>query len=89
MTNYKIRMSNQAKTDRDRIKTLPALQKRVQKLIELISENPFSVPPGYEKLSGKLNGLYSRRINKQHRILYEVREGEKTIIIFRMWTHYE
>ena len=89
MTKYKVLMSKQAKEDRDKIKTVPALQKKVDKLIELVSGNPFSSPPSYEKLFGKLQGLYSRRINKQHRLVYEVREEEKTIIIFRMWTHYE
>ncbi len=52
-------------------------------------ENPFCYPPSYEKLSGDLLGLYFRRINRQHRIIYEVDEENRTIHIIRMWTHYE
>ena len=52
-------------------------------------ENPFCYPPTYEKLCGELSGLYSRRINRQHRIVYEVVEGTKEIHIIRMWTHYD
>ena len=51
--------------------------------------DPFCYPPSYEKLSGYLNGLYSRRINRQHRIVYEVDEEIREIHILRMWTHYE
>ena len=51
--------------------------------------NPFCYPPSYEKLSGDLSGLYSRRINRQHRIVYEVDEEKHEIHIIRMWTHYE
>ncbi|HOV41368.1 MAG TPA: Txe/YoeB family addiction module toxin [Oscillospiraceae bacterium] len=65
------------------------LDKRVKALIELIKENPFKNPPPYEKLQGDLQGAYSRRINIQHRLVYEVLEKEKTIKILSMWTHYE
>ena len=54
-----------------------------------MSEDPFCYPPTYEKLVGDLSGLYSRRINRQHRIVYEVIEDKKEIHIIRMWTHYE
>ena len=52
-------------------------------------EDPYIYPPTYEKLTGELNGLYSRRINRQHRIVYEVDEKKKEIRIIRMWTHYD
>ena len=52
-------------------------------------EDPFCYPPAYEKLSGDLSGLYSRRINRQHRIVYEVNETNKEIHIIRMWSHYD
>lgn len=62
---------------------------KAKKLVEVIKENPFENPPPYEKLQGDLKGLYSRRINIQHRLVYEVLEEEQTIKIIRMWTHYE
>ena len=64
-------------------------KERVKKLLNLIATNPFQTPPSYEKLVGDLNGYYSRRINRQHRIVYRVLENEKEIHIIRMWTHYE
>lgn len=65
------------------------LKKSAQKLLNIIQKNPFQNPPPYEKLVGDLTGAYSRRINIQHRLVYEVIEAEKTIKIIRMWTHYE
>ena len=65
------------------------LDKRAKALIELIRQNPFQNPPAYEKLVGDLKGLYSRRINNQHRLVYQVYEEEKTIKIISLWTHYE
>ena len=62
---------------------------KTKKLIELISENPFQNPPPYEKLVGDMSGLYSRRINIQHRLVYQVYEEEKAIKIVSMWSHYE
>ncbi len=65
------------------------LKKTVQNLIAILKNNPFQNPPPYEKLLGDLSGKYSRRINIQHRLVYEVFEKEKTVRILRMWTHYE
>lgn len=89
MISYKLLMTKQAKADRDKVKKVPALRKKVEQLLELIIENPYSSPPSYEKLSGDLNGAYSRRLNKQHRLVYTVNESTKEITILRMWTHYE
>ena len=82
-------MVKQAEKDLKKIKTIPALRNNLKELLGIIAENPFANPPGYEKLTGDLNGFYSRRINKQHRLVYEVFEGSRTIKIARMWTHYE
>jgi len=65
------------------------LDEKAKSLIEIIKENPLQNPPPYEKLVGDLNGAYSRRINVQHRLVYEVYESEKTIKIISLWTHYE
>ncbi len=65
------------------------LDKKVKNLIDLISQNPFQNPPPYEKLIGDMLGLYSRRINIQHRLVYEVFEKEKSIKIISMWSHYD
>lgn len=65
------------------------LDKKVKSLIEIIKENPFKIPPSYEKLQGDLQGAYSRRINIKHRLVYEVFENEKIIKVISMWTHYE
>ena len=65
------------------------LKDKAQALLDLIKVDPFQNPRPYEKLVGDLQGLYSRRINIQHRLVYEVFRKEKTIRILRMWTHYE
>lgn len=65
------------------------LDKKAKALIELIKDDPFKNPPPYEKLQGDLQGAYSRRINIQHRLVYEVLEEEKIVKILSMWTHYE
>jgi Txe/YoeB family toxin of toxin-antitoxin system len=65
------------------------LKQKTLKLIELIRHDPYQYPPEYELLKGDLNGLVSRRINKQHRLVYEVIEKENLIKIYRMWSHYQ
>lgn len=65
------------------------LRDKAQALLDVIQINPFQNPPPYEKLVGDLQGAYSRRINIQHRLVYEVIEPETTVKILRMWTHYE
>lgn len=64
------------------------LKPKAQQLLEIIRQNPFTSPPSYEKLQGDLKGAYSRRINVQHRLVYEVIESQNTIKIIRMWSHY-
>jgi len=65
------------------------LIEKVKKLITILENNPFQNPPPYEKLIGDLSGAYSRRINIQHRLVYQIFENEKIVRILRMWTHYE
>ena len=64
-------------------------KERVERLLEIIREDPFSAYPPYEKLIGDLLGAYSRRINRQHRLVYSVHKNERTIKIISMWEHYE
>ncbi|CAG7588447.1 hypothetical protein PEPTYR26121_00816 [Peptoniphilus tyrrelliae] len=86
---YKILITKAALKDKEKIKGNKALESKVKNLIELISKNPYESPPSFEKLKGNLDGLISRRINIQHRLVYQVYEEEKVIKIISMWTHYE
>ena len=65
------------------------LKAKAQELLAVIKENPFQNPPPYEKLVGDLAGAYSRRINIQHRLVYQVLAEEHTVKVLRMWSHYE
>jgi toxin YoeB len=65
------------------------LKERAVSLLEILARDPFANPPPYEKLVGDLAGAYSRRINIQHRLVYQVVKSGKTVKILRMWTHYE
>ncbi len=65
------------------------LKAKAQQLLALIAEDPYRKPPPYEKLIGDLAGAYSRRINIQHRLVYQVLEDQKTIKVLRLWSHYE
>lgn len=65
------------------------LKAKAQELLAILQENPFQNPPPYEKLVGDLSGAYSRRINIQHRLVYEVLQEQRTVKILRMWSHYE
>jgi Txe/YoeB family toxin of toxin-antitoxin system len=88
MVKYKLVYTKQAVKDTKKLQT-SRLDKKAKELLEILKINPFQTPPNYEKLSGGLNGAYSRRINIQHRLVYQVFEDEKTIKIIRLWTHYE
>ena len=65
------------------------LKPRAQNLLEILRQNPYQNPPPYEKLLGDLAGAYSRRINIQHRLVYQVLETEQVVKVLRLWTHYE
>ena len=85
---YVIKFSKQAEKDKVKLKS-SNLDKNCKNILSAMTNDPFCYPPSYEKLSGELAGLYSRRINRQHRIVYEVDEEKKEIHIIRMWTHYD
>ena len=85
---YKITYTKAATKDIPKLKAAH-LDSKAKALIEVIRKNPYQTPPSYEKLVGDLHGLYSRRINVQHRLVYEVFEEEQTIKIISLWTHYE
>lgn len=85
---YKVVYTKTAVKDIPKLKAAH-LEEKAKALIEIIKTNPFQVPPPYEKLVGDLNGAYSRRINVQHRLVYQVYEAEQTIKIVSLWTHYE
>ncbi len=65
------------------------LKEKAQLLLKILNENPFQNPPAYEKLVGDLAGAYSRRINIQHRLVYQVLEEQRMVKVLRMWSHYE
>jgi toxin YoeB len=65
------------------------LKDKANLLLTILSNNPFQTPPAYEKLVGDLAGAYLRRINIQHRLVYQVLESDRTVKVLRMWTHYE
>ncbi|MCX4302936.1 MAG: Txe/YoeB family addiction module toxin [Clostridia bacterium] len=85
---YKIVYRKQVLKDIPKLKAV-GLSEKAKKLIDVIRENPFQNPPPYEKLVGDLQGAYSRRINIQHRLIYQVFEEIKTIKIISVWSHYE
>lgn len=65
------------------------LREKAEELLKVLANDPFQNPPAYEKLVGDLEGAYSRRINIQHRLVYEVFKSERTVRVLRMWSHYE
>jgi len=79
---------SQARKDAKKL-SASGLRPKAEELLAIISKNPFQTPPPYEKLVGELHGAYSRRINIQHRLVYEVIANIKTVKVLRMWTHYE
>ncbi|WP_315862716.1 Txe/YoeB family addiction module toxin [Picosynechococcus sp. PCC 11901] len=86
MVSWKIILSKQAAKDAKKVASA-GLKPKVQKLLGILQENPYQPP--YEKLVGDLKDYYSRRINIQHRLIYQVLESERMIKILRMWSHYE
>ena len=86
--NWQLLFSKQSLKDAKKLKSAN-LWKNAEKLLAVLRNNPFQNPPSFEKLVGDLDGAYSRRINIQHRIVYQVIKEEKVVRILRMWTHYE
>ena len=86
--NWRLVFTKAAQKDAKKAKAA-GFQSRIEALLALVAEDPFRNPPPYEKLVGDLAGLLSRRINIQHRLVYQVLVEEKIVKILRMWTHYE
>ena len=85
---WRVVFSKQAAKDAKKL-SASGLKAKAQSLIDVLKEDPFATPPRYERLVGDLTGMYSRRMNIQHRLVYEVIEEERTVRILRMWTHCE
>ncbi|MBU4317032.1 MAG: Txe/YoeB family addiction module toxin [Proteobacteria bacterium] len=85
---YRVVFTKQAQKDAQKL-SASGLKVKAKQLIEILGDDPYQTPPFYEKLVGDLASAYSRRINIQHRLVYEVLEEEKIVKVIRMWTHYE
>ena len=85
---WQIYYTKQARKDAKKLAST-GLKEQAQALLKIIQEDPFQRPPPFEKLVGDLDGAYSRRINIQHRIVYQVLEKQKAVKVLRLWTHYE
>ncbi len=86
--NWRVVLTKQAQKDARKI-SASGLKQKAETLINILRKNPYQVPPPFEKLIGDLAGAYSRRINIQHRIVYQIMNEERIVKIIRMWTHYE
>jgi len=85
---WRVVFTKQAQKDAQKLFSA-GLRQKAEELIEILRENPYQTPPPFEKLWGDLSGAFSRRINIQHRMVYQVLDGEKPVKVIRMWTHYE
>jgi Txe/YoeB family toxin of toxin-antitoxin system len=88
MVKWRLFYTKQAQKDAKKI-SAAGLRKKAEHILEIISQNPFQNPPPFEKLVGDFAGAYSRRINIQHRIVYQVLSGQRSVKILRLYTHYE
>jgi toxin YoeB len=85
---WRVVFTKQAQKDAKKLASA-GLRSKAEKLLDILRENPYKTPPAFEKLLGDLSGAYSRRINIQHRLVYQILDNEKVVKIIRMWTHYE
>ena len=85
---WRIVFTKQAQKDAKKL-TAAGLRSKAEKLLGILRENPYKIPPPFEKLIGDLSGAYSRRINIQHRLVYQILDDDKVVKVIRMWTHYE
>jgi toxin YoeB len=86
--NYLLVFTKQAQRDAKKLASA-GLKSKAQLLLDILADDPFQNPPPYEKLIGDLAGAYSRRINIQHRLVYQVLKTERVVKVLRLWTHYE
>ena len=88
MVTWIVVLSSKAAKDAKKL-SATRLKPQAERLLSLLEQDPFAIPPRYEKLVGNLSGFYSCRINIQHRLVYRVDPDRKTVHVLRMWTHYE
>lgn len=88
MNGWRVVFTRQAQKDAKRLSSA-GLRSKSEALIDILRQDPFQSPPPYEKLLGDLSGAYSRRINIQHRIIYQILDERRIVKVIRMWTHYE
>ena len=86
--SWQLVFTKQAQKDAKKL-AAAGLKQKAQELLTVLATNPYQTPPPYEKLAGDLSGAYSRRINIQHRLVYQVLEEQQVVKILRLWTHYE
>jgi len=88
--SWKVLFTKQAQKDARKLASAsPALRAKAQQLLDLLAEDPYRQPPPYEALVGDLSGACSRRINIQHRLVYQVLEQERSVKVLRLWSHYD
>jgi toxin YoeB len=85
---WKIVFTKQSQKDAEKLLSA-GLKSKADKLLDILKENPYQTPPSYEKLVGDLADAYSRRINIQHRLVYQVLDSDRVVKVIRMWTHYD
>lgn len=88
VSRWRVVFTKQAQKDSKKL-AAAGLQSKAEQLLQVLSEDPFRTPPRYEKLVGDLTGTYSRRINIQHRLVYQVDDKERVVKVIRLWSHYE
>ena len=88
MVSWRVVFTKQAQKDAKKL-SASGLRDKAEQLILVLKNNPYQTPPPFEKLVGDLSGAYSRRINIQHRLVYQVIEEEQTVKVLRLWTHYD
>jgi Txe/YoeB family toxin of toxin-antitoxin system len=88
VSGWQVVYTKQAQKDARKL-AVAGLRPKAEALLEIIARDPFQIPPPYEKLIGDLAGAYSRRINIQHRLVYQVLKKEHTVKVLRLWTHYQ
>jgi len=88
VVKWQLVFTNQAQKDARKL-SLSGLRPKAERLLDILKENPYQNPPPFEKLVGNLSGAYSRRVNIQHRLVYQVLDEIRTVKVIRMWTHYE
>ena len=86
--SWRLVYTNQAQKDAKKL-AASGLKPKAQELLDILAEDPFQKPPPFEKLVGDLSGAYLRRINIQHRLVYQVLEEDRVVKVLRLWSHYE